>query len=287
MVLSQALVQPRGNEGLIVGSGGERFCFHGPTEGLCHGAVEVGDEGFSFCTQLCLPGEIATTKELSRQDGEPDFDLVEPRGVSRREMEGDAMLGLTQEGSFDLAGTIGSPGAMRSRAWMPVNLVDGNDTMGVVWGGCGFVDRTSIECRVGLGSQPIADAMRLEVSFFFKKRPTERCDMFETRPRRMASSAISRWLQWLICRSLSDGFSHVIATKAQICSAVNVAGAPVRGASAIRMISSYFARMSFRRAIPSRSTVAVILIFCPWSRTVMSSLLLWPPMCCCQQDDAA
>jgi hypothetical protein len=50
----------------------------------------------------------------------------------------------------------------------------------------------------------------------------------------MASSAISRWLQWLIGRSLSDGFSHVIATRAQICSAVNVAGAPERGASASR-----------------------------------------------------
>jgi hypothetical protein len=29
----------------------------------------------------------------------------------------------------------------------------------------------------------------------------------------MASSAISRWLQWLMGRSLSDGFSHVIATR--------------------------------------------------------------------------
>jgi transcriptional regulator with XRE-family HTH domain len=28
----------------------------------------------------------------------------------------------------------------------------------------------------------------------------------------MASSAISRWVHWLIGRSLSDGFSHVIAT---------------------------------------------------------------------------
>src|SRR5262252_6801676 len=42
--------------------------------------------------------------------------------------------------------------------------------------------------------------------------------MFETRPRRIASSAIARWLQWLIGRSLSDGFSQVIAITAQICS---------------------------------------------------------------------
>ena len=33
-----------------------------------------------------------------------------------------------------------------------------------------------------------------------KKRPTERCEMLGTRPRRIASSAISRWLQWLIGR---------------------------------------------------------------------------------------
>jgi hypothetical protein len=54
--------------------------------------------------------------------------------------------------------------------------------------------------------------MGLEVGLFFRNRPTERCEMFGTRPRRMASSAISRWLQWLMGRSLSDGFSHVIAT---------------------------------------------------------------------------
>jgi len=60
--------------------------------------------------------------------------------------------------------------------------------------------------------------VQFKVDLFFKKRPTERCEMFETRPRRIASSAISRWLQWLIGRSLSDGFSQVIAITAQICS---------------------------------------------------------------------
>jgi hypothetical protein len=58
--------------------------------------------------------------------------------------------------------------------------------------------------------------------------------MFKTKPRRIASSAISRWLQWLIGRSLSDGLSQVIAITAQICSGVYVAGAPERGASASR-----------------------------------------------------
>src|SRR3984893_17855561 len=82
-----------------------------------------------------------------------------------------------------------------------------------------------------LRGQPVTEAMRLEVGLFFKKRPTERCEILGTRPRRIASSAISRWLQWLIGRSLSDGFSQVIAITAQICSGVYVAGAPERGAS--------------------------------------------------------
>ena len=119
------------------------------------------------------------------------------------------------------------------------HLVDGDGAMGVIAGGRGLIDRADvctfgIEGGIGLRGQPETDAMRLEVGVFFKKRPTERCEMLWTRPRRMASSAISRWLQWLIGRSLSDGFSHVIATRAQICSGVNVAGAPERCASASR-----------------------------------------------------
>jgi hypothetical protein len=105
--------------------------------------------------------------------------------------------------------------------------------MGVIGAGCSLVNLTDvsalcIEGRIGLWGQPVTDAMRLEVGLFFKKRPTERCEMFGTRPRRIASSAISRWLQWLIGRSLSDGFSQVIAMTAQICSGVYVAGAPDR-----------------------------------------------------------
>src|ERR1700724_4711155 len=91
-----------------------------------------------------------------------------------------------------------------------------------------------IEGGIGLRGQPVTDAMGLEVGLFFKKRPTERCEMFGTRPRRIASSAISRWLHWLMGRSLSDGFSQVIAMTAQICSGVYVAGAPDRGASVSR-----------------------------------------------------
>jgi len=76
----------------------ERLSRVGRAEGLGHCSVEVGDELFDFGAQRFLAGEIAATEELSHQDREPDFDLVEPRGVSGREVEGDAMLGLTQQG---------------------------------------------------------------------------------------------------------------------------------------------------------------------------------------------
>src|SRR6202140_5593607 len=119
------------------------------------------------------------------------------------------------------------------------HFVDGDRAMSVIGTGCGLVNRTDIRALAIKGGirfrgQPVTDAMGLEVCLFFKKRPTERCEMFGTRPRRMASSAISRWLHWLIGRSLSDGFSQVIAMTAQICSGGYVAGAPEGGASANR-----------------------------------------------------
>jgi hypothetical protein len=91
--------------------------------------------------------------------------------------------------------------------------------MALVGAGCRLVDLTEIGAfgvkgRIGFWRQPVTKAVRFKVGLFFKKRPTERCEMLETRPRRIASSAISRWLQWLIGRSLSDGFSQVIAITA-------------------------------------------------------------------------
>src|ERR1700732_2027113 len=117
------------------------------------------------------------------------------------------------------------------------HFVDRERAMALLGAGCGLVNLTDVGAfgvkgRIGFWRQPVTKAMRFEVGLFFKKRPTERCEMFETRPRRIASSAISRWLQWLIGRSLSHGFSQVIAIPAQICSGVYVAGAPERGASA-------------------------------------------------------
>jgi len=87
------------------------------------------------------------------------------------------------------------------------------------------------EGRIRLGGQPKAKKMGLKVRFFFKKRPTERCDIRSTMPRFIASSASSCWLQWVTGRSLSAGRSQASATIAQICSAVIRAGAPQRAAS--------------------------------------------------------
>src|ERR1700733_4787006 len=119
------------------------------------------------------------------------------------------------------------------------HLVDRDCAMALVGAGCGLVDLTDIGAfgvkgRIWFWCQPVTKAVRFEVGLFFKKRPTERCEMLGTRPRRIASSANSRWLQWLIGRSLSDGFSQAIAITAQICSGVYVAGAPERGAPASR-----------------------------------------------------
>ena len=80
------------------------FGLHGPSERLGHGAIEVGDEVLDFGAQILFAGEIASADDLSRQDGEPDLDLVKPRGVPGSEVKGDAMPRLAQEGR---AGRLG------------------------------------------------------------------------------------------------------------------------------------------------------------------------------------
>jgi hypothetical protein len=69
-------------------------------------------------------------------------------------------------------------------------------------------------------------------------RPTERCEILSATPRLTASRASSLWLQWVIGRPLAEGGSQARAMIAQTCSAVKVAGAPARGASARRSAAS-------------------------------------------------
>src|SRR5579863_340608 len=150
-----------------------------------------------------------------------------------------AMTAVLELTPFDLARHHRQPGGDALQGLNAGHLVDGDRATGAIGGSRSLVNRADVgalgvEGGIGLRGQPVTDAMRFEVGLFFKKRPTERCEMLGTRPRRIASSAISRWLQWLIGRSLSDGFSQVMAITAQICSGVYVAGAPDRGASASR-----------------------------------------------------
>src|SRR5579864_1331683 len=150
-----------------------------------------------------------------------------------------AVAAILELAPLDLAGHHRQPRRDALQRLNAGHLVDRDRAVGVISAGRSFVGLADvgalgIEGGIGLRGQPVTDAMRLEVSLFNKKPTTERCEIRGTRPRRIASSAISRWLHWLIGRSLSDGFSQVIAITAQICSGVYVAGAPDRGASASR-----------------------------------------------------
>src|ERR1700738_1818405 len=170
------------------------------------------------------------------------------------------------------------------------HFVDGDRAMSVIGTGCGLVNRTDIRALAIKGGirfrgQPVTDAMGLEVCLFFKKRPTERCEIFGTRPRRMASSAISRWLHWLIGRSLSDGFSHVIATTAQICSGVYVAGAPDRGASArrsqtVHLSSASRHRLRQYRAVFGQTPSSRALLRTPIPSTACKMMRARSATCC-------
>src|SRR5271170_3202137 len=79
-------------------SHGEGPTFDGPTKRLGHGVVEVRDERLDPVLEVHLGGEVAAAKQLAHENGEPDLDLIDPRRVLRREVEGDAMAGVAQEG---------------------------------------------------------------------------------------------------------------------------------------------------------------------------------------------
>jgi hypothetical protein len=161
------------------------------------------------------------------------------RDIESRDQGLRAVAAILELAPLDLAGLHWQSRRGALQGLNAGHLVDRDRAMAVIGAGCGLVNLADVGAlgvkgRIGFCGQPVTKAMRFEVGLFFKKRPTERCEMLGTKPRRMASSAISRWLQWLIGRSLSDGFSHVIAITAQICSGVYVAGAPDRGASQSR-----------------------------------------------------
>ena len=75
----------------------KRLSLHGPFEGFRHGRVEISDEALDPLLEMVLGCEITAPEELSDKDREPDLDLVDPRRMFRREVESDAVAGITQE----------------------------------------------------------------------------------------------------------------------------------------------------------------------------------------------
>jgi hypothetical protein len=65
---------------------------------LGEGFIEVGDEAVDFVLEVLGRGEGSTAQNLSGEDGEPEFDLVEPGGMLWRKMEADTVIDIAQEG---------------------------------------------------------------------------------------------------------------------------------------------------------------------------------------------
>ena len=57
----------------------------------------MGDEALDPLLEMLLGREVAAAEEFAHQDREPNFDLIEPRGVLGRELESDAVTGIAQK----------------------------------------------------------------------------------------------------------------------------------------------------------------------------------------------
>jgi hypothetical protein len=102
-------------------------------------------------------------------------------------------------------------------------------------------------------------------------RPIERCEIWPTSPRLTAARASSLWLQGVLGHPLADGGSQARATIAQICSAVKVAGAPERGASARRSATPSASWVASQRRRHRRTVLAATLTRRAVSRTPLPS----------------
>src|SRR5512147_2857922 len=77
---------------------GERPPGIGPLEGFCQGIVEVVDKVEEALAKCLGRGEMPTAQHPPYQDAEPDFNLVEPRGVFWGVDPANSMVGIFEEG---------------------------------------------------------------------------------------------------------------------------------------------------------------------------------------------
>ena len=75
----------------------ERPAGIGPAERLTEDVVEVVNEIEHTSLEILERGKACALEQSSREDGEPDLDLVEPRAVSWGVDEADPMRGILQE----------------------------------------------------------------------------------------------------------------------------------------------------------------------------------------------
>src|SRR3984957_20422439 len=131
------------------------------------------------------PAEKSREILLSPRVADRPFDFS-CDNVESRDQGLSAMPAILELTSLDLARHHRQPRRDALQGLNTSHLVDRNRTMGVIGAGRSLVNLTDvgalgIEGGIGLRGQPVTDAMRLEVGLFFKKRPTERCEMFGTR----------------------------------------------------------------------------------------------------------
>ena len=71
----------------------------GPSKRLAENIVEIADEIQDPHSQIVNRHEAGAFEQSPREDGEPDFDLVQPRTMSWRIHEADPVLSVSQEGA--------------------------------------------------------------------------------------------------------------------------------------------------------------------------------------------
>jgi hypothetical protein len=57
---------------------GKRLALVGPTEGLCHRPIEVVDKSQHFRLEISYRRKSAALEQLTRQNAEPNLNLVHP-----------------------------------------------------------------------------------------------------------------------------------------------------------------------------------------------------------------